>query len=140
MPPAKASGAFYHGYKIHANCRMLTVWTFDAKTRRLIGTETCKPKEGLKPDERRKVIADRMEELGVYTDAWIKIVDGAPIPHAGDMVRFIRYGHVYRGGFFFADNDKRYPYFSAPDGGRYWLKTEHVTHWMPDPNPELPQL
>jgi len=136
---------YYRGYKIHKNYRMVTVWTFEKKSHQLVSTSTHTPLKGRTLEQRKAIIAEKLEEYEVHKDnPWVAVTDFLP-PNNNFMVRFIREGIIYRGWFLWADGDKKHPYFVGEGGScRFWVRKkmtigDRITHWMPDPNPELPQ-
>jgi hypothetical protein len=67
---------------------------------------------------------------------WIPVHER--LPTRSELVRFVRYGTIYRGSFEWHEGRETAACFTAPNGGRYWVKSENVTHWMPDHDPALP--
>jgi hypothetical protein len=58
----------YRGFKIHANFSLLTVWTFDSRTKQLISTGTHKPHvdgKKLSKDQKQAIIFEKLDEYGL---------------------------------------------------------------------------
>jgi hypothetical protein len=59
---------FYYGFKLHTGLRLVTVWTFEKSTNRLVSTSKRKPDSHLKREERVAVVKEILAEYGMVAD------------------------------------------------------------------------